>query len=128
MSDIYKQVLPAIMLEQKLEVAGPRMAWYKSSSPPFFFEAGIPVNRKPGKLPKNVYLKTITADSAVVVHFYGPYTLTFQAYEAVKEWMISYKKKSAGIPYEEYLGEMYDSTGNPNDPYRVRTDIIFPRR
>ena len=128
MSDIYQRILPEFILQQKLKVTGPRMAWYITSSPPFFFEAGIPVNTKPGKLPKNISIKNIQADSAVVAHFYGPYSLTFQAYEALKDWMASYKKKSAGAPYEIYIGEMYDSTGKAVDPYRVRTDIVFPHK
>jgi effector-binding domain-containing protein len=128
MSNIYNKVLPAIIKQQKLQVTGPRMAWYRTSSPPFFFEAGLPVNKKPAKLPKNVYIKNMNADSSVVAHFYGPYALTFQAYEALNDWMKSYRKRSAGTPYEIYIGEMFDSAGKPADPYRVRTDIVFPHR
>lgn len=128
MANIYKNILPEIIKQQKLLVTGPRMAWYKSSSPPFFFEAGIPVNKKPAKLAKNVFVKNIGADSAVVAHFYGPYELTFQAYEALKDWMISNKKRKAGPPYEIYVGDMYDSEGKIVDPYRIRTDIVFPHK
>lgn len=128
MANIYRKILPGIIKQQKLNVTGPRMAWYRTSSPPFFFEAGMPVNKKPTKLPKNIYIKNIGADSAVVAHFYGPYALTFQAYEALRDWMKSYKKRSAGAPYEVYIGEMYDSLGKAVDPYRVRTDIVFPHK
>lgn len=128
MFNIYNKILPDIIKAQNLKTTGPRIAWYKTSSAPFFFEAGLPVNKKPGKLPKNVYIKNIAADSAVVAHFYGPYSLTFQAYKALDEWMKSYKKRSAGRPYEIYINEMYDSTGKAVDPYRVRTDIVFPHK
>jgi len=128
MFNIYNKILPDIIKAQNLKATGPRMAWYKTSSAPFFFEAGLPVNKKPGKLPKNIYIKNIAADSAVVAHFYGPYSLTFQAYEALDEWMKTYKKRRAGSPFEIYINEMYDSTGKAIDPYRVRTDIVFPHK
>lgn len=128
MANIYRKILPGIIKQQKLQVTGPRMAWYRTSSPPFFFEAGLPVNKKPGKLPKNLSVKNIEADSAVVAHFYGPYALTFQAYEALRDWMKSSKKQSAGAPYELYIDDMYDSTGKAIDPYKVRTDIVFPHK
>jgi len=128
MANIYQKILPELIKQQKLEIAGPRLAWYKTSSPPFFFEAGIPISGKPLKLPKNISVKNIGADSAVIAHFYGPYSLTFQAYEALRDWMKSYKKSSAGAPYEVYIGEMYDNNGKAIDPYRVRTDIVFPHK
>ncbi|HRN90821.1 MAG TPA: hypothetical protein PLE75_10405 [Ferruginibacter sp.] len=127
MNIIYSEALIKVIEDKKLNITGPRMAWYRTSSPPFFFEAGYPVNKKPtGKLPKNIFLKELKNDSALVAHYYGPYDLTYQAYEALKEWMNDYKKKSAGAPYEVYIGSMYNEKGNPVDPYRVRTDIIFP--
>lgn len=128
MFNIYNKILPDIIKAQNLKATGPRMAWYKTSSAPFFFEAGLPVNKKPGKLPKNIYVKNIASDSAVVAHFYGPYSMTFQAYEALNEWMETYKKRPAGSPFEIYINEMYDSTGKAIDPYRVRTDIVFPHK
>ncbi len=128
MSDIYRKILPEIIKKQNLQVTGPRMAWYKTSSPPFFFEAGIPVDKKPVKLPKNIFIKMIGTDSAVVAHFYGPYAQTFLAYEAIRDWMKFYKKRTAGEPFEVYIDEMYDKSGKAVNPYRVRTDIVFPRK
>lgn len=128
LSAIYHKKLKAIIDQNKLTPTGPRMAWYKSSSPPFYFEAGIPVNKKPAKLPKKVFVKNVGGDSAVIAHYYGPYDLTFYAYEALREWMKDNKKKSAGAPYEVYVTEPYDTEGNFIDPFKVRTDIIFPHR
>ena len=102
------------------------MAWFKSSSEPFYFEAGIPVNKVPAKLPKKVYIKNIGGDSAVIAHFYGPYELTYEGYGALKDWMKENKKKASGAPYEVYVGEMIDSSGKAVDPYKVQTNIVFP--
>ena len=129
MDNIYRNLLQKVIKENNLQVTGPRIAWYRSSSAPFFFEAGIPVNKKPTKkLPKNISVRNIGGDSAVIAHFYGPYPLSFQAYEAVKDWMGSRKKKNKGLPYEIYVDEPVDSTGILKDPYRVRTDIVFPHK
>lgn len=125
---IYHKKLKAVMTENKLVQAGPRMAWYRSSSPPFYFEAGIPVNKKPGKLPKKIFTKNVGGDSAVIAHYYGPYDLTFYAYEALREWMKDNRKKTSSPPYEVYVTEPYDEEGKFIDPFKVRTDIVFPHR
>ena len=126
LNNIYGKVLAEVIQKNKLTKTGSRMAWFKSSSAPFFFEAGIPVNKKPAKLPKNVMVKNIGGDSAVVAHFYGPYELTYEGYSALREWLKDNKKKAAGAPYEIYVGEPIDSKGQPADPYKVLTDIVFP--
>ncbi len=126
LTNIYDKVLADVITKNKLTRTGSRIAWFKNSSAPFYFEAGIPINKKPAKLPKNVYVKTIGGDSAVVAHFYGPYELSYEGYGALREWLKDYKKKASGSPYEVYIGEPIDSTGKRRDPYRVQTDIVFP--
>ncbi len=126
LNNIYEKTLSDIIKKNKLTRTGSRMAWFKSSSEPFYFEAGIPVNKVPAKLPKKVYVKNIGGDSAVIAHFYGPYELTYEGYGALKDWMKEHKKKAAGTPYEVYVGEMIDSNGRAVDPYKVQTNIVFP--
>ncbi len=126
LNNIYTKTLADVIKKNNLSKTGARMAWFKNSAAPFFFEAGIPVNKKPAKLPKNVFVKNIGGDSAVVAHFYGPYELTYEGYGALREWMKDNKKKAAGMPYEIYIGDPIDAKGQPADPYRVQTDIVFP--
>lgn len=129
MAAIFDSILPAIIKEKKLTVTGAKMAWYRSSTKPFFFEAGFPVDKAPaGKLPKKVVVKNLPADSAVVAHFFGPYDLTYQAYEALTEWLKDRKKKRSGAAYEIYVGSTTDEKGKQVDPYRVQTDIVFPHK
>ena len=54
--------------------------------------------------------------------------LTYEGYDALREWLKDNKKKASGAPYEIYIGEPIDSKGKPADPYRVQTDIVFPHR
>ncbi len=128
LSRIYDSILPAYFAKNKIKRAGPRMAWYKTSKAPFFFEAGIQVDKKPSKPGKNISFREIGGDSAVVVHYYGPYESTFQAYQAVKEWMTDYNKKPAGAPYETYITEPFDEKGKRVETYKLLTDIVFPRK
>lgn len=124
---IYGNKLGEVLKKNNLKMDGPPMAWYKSNEAPFFFEAGVPVAKKPAKLSGGAYVKELAADSAVVAHFFGPYNLLSQGYDAVNEWLKDAKKKSTAPPYEVYIGDPVDSTGNSIDPYKVRTDIVFPR-
>lgn len=127
LGEIYGFKLGEVLKKNNLKMDGPPMAWYKSEKAPFFFEAGVPVTKRPSKLSGGAYIKEIAADSAVVAHFYGPYELLSQGYDAIKERMKDSKKKSSAAPYEIYIGDPVDKDGNMIDPYKVRTDIVFPR-
>lgn len=126
LSQIYGTKLQAVIKQNKLKVNGMPMAWYRTQKAPFFFEAGLPVDKKPAKLPKNVLFKTIGGDSAVIAHFYGPYDQTALAYEALNDWLKDHKKKISRPSYEIYVTDPIDKKGKPVDPYKVQTDIIFP--
>ena len=118
--------IPEQMRKYHLKLMGAPIAWYKSQKTPFYFEAGLPVDKIPAKLPKGFYSRNIGGDSAVVAHFFGPYESTPIAYEALNDFMKSNHKKHAEAPYEVYVGDPYDKNGKKIDPYRVQTDIFFP--
>ena len=124
---IYGTKLGAVIKQNKLKISGPPMAWYRTQKAPFFFEAGLPVDKKPAKLPKNVLFKTIAGgDSVLIAHFYGPYDQTSIAYEALNDWLKDRKQKLRAPAYEVYVMDPIDKNGKPIDPYKVQTDIIFP--
>lgn len=127
LGQIYGVKLAEVLKKNNLKMDGAPMAWYKSEKAPFFFEAGVPVAKRPAKLSNGAYIKEIATDSAVVAHFYGPYELLSQGYDAIKERMKDSKKKASAAPYEIYIGDPMDKDGNMIDPYKVRTDIVFPR-
>jgi hypothetical protein len=125
LNDLYGVKLAAIIKKNNLKVTGSPVAWYKGMKAPYFFEAGIPVDKKPAKLPPYAHLKEIGVDSIVVAHFYGPYELIPQAYDALKDWLKDHKKIIKGAPYEVYVDSPIDAEGKPKDPYKVQTDIVF---
>ena len=122
---IYGVKLASVIKKNKLKVTGAPIAWYKSQKAPFFFEAGIPVDKKLKKLPAGVFVKQIGTDSVVIAHFYGPYDLTGQAYTALQDWIKDRKKKSIKPPYEVYVDDPLDKARKLKDPYKVQTDIVF---
>ncbi|MEX1203157.1 MAG: GyrI-like domain-containing protein [Ferruginibacter sp.] len=127
LSLIFKQKLGEYIKKQQLLIDGYPMVWYKTNKAPFYFEAGIPITKKPVKLPKGIMVKNIGGDSAIIAHYYGPYSKTNMAYDALTEWAKDNKKKKKGNPYEVYVTDPIGTDGKPLDPYKVQTDIVFPR-
>ena len=125
LAEIYGVKLAAIIKKNKLKTTGSPMAWYKGLKAPYFFEAGIPVDKKPTKLTGGAYMKELGVDSIIVAHFYGPYELIPTAYDALKDWLKDRKKSIKGTPYEIYVDDPFDAAGKPKDPYKVQTDIVF---
>ncbi|MBS1512045.1 MAG: hypothetical protein JST86_14450 [Bacteroidetes bacterium] len=123
---IYAVKLGDVLKKNKVSMAGPPMAWYKTQKAPYFFEAGVAINKRPVRLPAGVYIREMKSDSALVAHFYGPYSLLSQGYDAVKERLKDTKKTLAGTPFELYIDDPVDKNGKAIDPYKVRTDIVFP--
>ena len=128
LGQIYGAKLTDCFRKNALKVTGAPMAWYQTQKAPFFFEAGMPVNKKPAKLTPGVKIKELNADSVVIAHFYGPYDLLHVGYDALKEWMQDHHRTATGAPYEIYIGDPIDKKGKAVDPYKVQTDIVFPRR
>lgn len=119
---IYGEKLGKCLADNKMTMAGPPMAWYKTQKPPFFFEAGVTVSKKPGKLPAGVFVKEIPAGNVVIARFFGPYDKLGMAYETVAERLKASKTTTTAPPYEIYIGD----PGVQKDPYKVQTDVVFP--
>jgi effector-binding domain-containing protein len=126
LAEIWSLKLTTVIQKNKLKTTGRPTAWYKNSKLPFFFEAGIPVDKKPAKIPSNVFIREIGVDSVTVAHFHGAYEMLPQAYEALGDWLKSHKKKLDGKPYEVYIDDPMDKDGKSKDPNKVQTDVIFP--
>lgn len=125
---IYGNTLAEYIRKNGLKTTGAPLAWYTKQKPPYFFEAGVQVNKKGTKAIPGVMIRELGTGKVVVAHYYGPYTLLSQGYEAIKEWIKDHKKTVAGAPYEIYATDPVDKNGKPVDPYKVQTDIVFPIR
>lgn len=125
---MYGGKLAEYIKKNNLKMDGAPMAWYKKQKAPYFFEAAVPVNKKGAKAVAGVQIRELPAGKAIIAHFYGPFDLLTQGYDAVKEFMKDNKKIAAGNPYEIYLTDPIDKNGKPVDPYKIQTDIVFPIR
>jgi effector-binding domain-containing protein len=126
LADAYGVKLAEYIKKNNLKMTGAPLAWYTKYKAPYFFEAGVPVNKAGAKAVAGVQIREISAGKAVVAHFFGPYNLVPQGYDAIKEFIKDNKKITAGPSYEIYLTDPIDKDGKPVDPYKVQTDIVFP--
>lgn len=126
LAKIYSEKLTECIKKNKLKVMGAPIAWYKTQKAPFFFEAGIPVDRKPTMLPKTINYKRVSSGQVMIAHFYGPYEETVQAYQILKQMIKEKKKSPSAAPYEIYVDDPIGKDGNPLDPYKVQTNIVYP--
>ena len=126
LGQIYGIKLAEVLKKNGLKRTGANMAWYKTNKPPYFFEAGIPVDKKPAIFGKTIFVREMPADSVTMAHFYGPYNLLSQGYDAIKDRMKEEKRTASAMPYEIYTGDPIDANGKPVNPYKVRTEIVFP--
>ena len=126
LGNIYGGKLTEYIKKNNLKVTGATMAWYKKEHAPWFFDAGIPVNKKGAKTVANVHVRELAAGKVILAHFYGPYELLPQGYTAIKDFIKDNKKVAAGSQYEIYVTDPVDKNGKAVNPYKVQTDIVFP--
>ena len=126
LGSIYGVKLQEYIKKNNLKTTGAAMAWYTKQKAPYFFEAGFPVNKAGVKAVAGVQVREVAAGKAVIAHFFGPFELLPQGYDAIKEFIKDNKKTIAGPAYEVYLTDPFDKNGKPVDPYKVQTDIVFP--
>jgi effector-binding domain-containing protein len=126
LGNIYGGKLAEYLKKNNLKMGGAPMAWYTKQKAPYFFEAGVPVNKAGAKAVAGVQIREMAAGKAVIAHFFGPFDLLPQGYDAIKEFIKDNKKTAAGMPYEVYLTDPIDKNGKPVDPYKMQTDIVFP--
>lgn len=126
LSNIYGNKLGVYIKKNNLKMAGAPMAWYTKQKPPYFFEAGLPVNKAGTKQVAGVAVKEMLAGKAIIAHFYGPFNLLPLGYDAIREYIKDNKLTANGMAYEVYLSDPFDKDGKPVDPYKIQTDIVFP--
>ena len=123
---IYNKKIPDAIKAGKLKIVGQPMAWYKTQKAPFFFEAGIPVDKMPAKMLKGFYLKKTGGDSAFVAHFFGPNVLSNVGYDAITDMLKERNKKKAAPAYEIYVNNPFELKAIKLDAYKQQTDIVMP--
>ncbi len=126
LSNIYNNKLPEAIKLNKINAIGAPMAWHTKIKNAFFFEAGIPINKLPTKLGKGIYVKNTNTDSVFIAHFFGPNELAAGAYDALNEKLKDAHKTKTGNIYEVYVDNIFATTTDKKDAYKMQTDIVLP--
>ncbi|MFC4261529.1 hypothetical protein ACFOWM_01445 [Ferruginibacter yonginensis] len=126
LNNIYNKKLVDFIKTNKLKVTGAPTAWYKTQKAPFFFEAGLPIEKAPNKLAKGIMVKRTGGDSALLAHFFGPYDLTNVGYESLAEILKDRKKRKSAPAFEIYVQNPFEPSKVKIDPYKMQTDIVMP--
>jgi len=126
LSSIFKKILPDAILVSKLKIIGDPMVWYQSNKAPFFFKAGIPVDKVPAKLSKGIFITKTGGDSALVAHFFGPLELLGVGHDALTDMLRENNKKRTSPAYEVYRDSIYLKNNEETNYYKLQTDIVMP--
>ena len=85
------------------------------------FEAGIPVVEKMPVSGRILY-RTMPESDQVVADYYGSYDTLEDGHNAVQQWLMRYRRKLSGYPWEMYVT---DPAAEP-DPNKWLTRIFYP--
>ena len=123
---IFNKKLPDAILLGKIKMTGDPIVWYSTKKTPYFFRAGIPVDKAPTKMIKGMFMSSTGKDSAFVAHFYGPNEFTGLGYEALNEILKENNKRKSTASYEIYKDNRFLEINKKKDPYKIQTDIVMP--
>jgi effector-binding domain-containing protein len=126
LSNIYNNKLPESIKINKIKAVGAPMAWHTKVKKAYFFEAGIPIDKIPTKLGKGIYVKNTNTDSVFIARFFGPNELAAGAYNALNEKLKDAHKTKSGNIYEVYVDNIFVTTIDKKDAYKMQTDIVLP--
>ena len=85
------------------------------------FELGIPVYKQT-PVSGRIHFKTMQGREHVVANYYGSYDTLEDGHNAIQQWLLRYRRKFAGSPWEMYVT---DPSTEP-DPNKWLTRIYYP--
>lgn len=111
-----------VMEKQNLKMVGPPFCIYhKMDTKDIIMDVCVPVDRTPAD---DQYVKAgkIKPGKAIVVHYFGAYTLTSKGHDAAKKYIANRKKTITGYPWEAYITDPAVEV----DTAKWQTDIYYP--
>ena len=85
------------------------------------FELGLPVYEQT-PVSGRIRFKTMQGREHVVANFYGSYDTLEDGHNAIQQWLMRYRRKLAGSPWEMYVTD----TTVESDPNKWLTRIYYP--
>jgi len=86
------------------------------------FEVGIPVVETATPVSGRVQYKTMPAHNHAVANYYGSYDTLEDGHNAVQQWLMRYRRKLAGYPWEMFVTD----PATESDPNKWLTKIYYP--
>ena len=121
-NDLYNELL-IFGVRSGIDVTARPVAFYhRLDEKQAVFEMGIPVVETSAPVSERVQYKTMPGRDHAVANYYGSYDTLEDGHNAVQQWLIRYRRKLAGYPWEMFVT---DSTTEP-DPNKWLTRIYYP--
>ena len=86
------------------------------------FEVGIPVVEITAPVSERIRHRTSPASDHVVANYFGSYDTLEDGHNAIQQWLIRYRRKLAGYPWEMFVTDPI----NESDPNKWLTKIYYP--
>jgi effector-binding domain-containing protein len=121
MEDSYNELL-VFGAKAGIDMTGrPVAVYHKLGEEQVVLEMGIPVNEKI-PVAGRVQYKTMPGGDNAVANYYGAYDTLEDGHNAIQQWLIRYRRKVTGYPWEMFVT---DPAAEP-DPNKWLTRIYYP--
>jgi len=121
MENLYKELLVFGAKQGKDMTARPIAIYHRMNEKKAVFQMGIPVV-EPISVSGRIRLMTMPEREHAVADYYGSFDTLEDGHHAVQQWLIRYRMKLAGYPWEMYVT---DTAAEP-DPNNWLTRIYYP--
>ena len=121
MENLYNELLVFGAKQGKDMTARPVAIYHRLEEKKAVFEMGIPVV-EPISVSGRIRLMTMPEREHAVADYYGSFDTLEDGHHAVQQWLIRYRRKLAGYPWEMYVT---DPAAEP-DPNNWLTRIYYP--
>ena len=121
MNDLYSEIL-VFGARLGINMTGrPHAIYHRLDEKQAVFELGVPVNEK---IPVSgrIQYKIMHGGKHVVANYYGSYDTLEDGHNAIRRWMMRYRRKPSGNPWEMYVTD----TATEPDPNKWLTSIYYP--
>ncbi|MDR1172501.1 MAG: hypothetical protein LBL24_08620 [Bacteroidales bacterium] len=100
----------------------PIAVYHKLGERQVVLELGIPVINEKAPVAGRIQYKTMQGGDNVVANYYGSYDTLEDGHNAIQQWLIRYRRKMTGPPWEMFVT---DPAAEP-DPNKWLTRIYYP--
>jgi effector-binding domain-containing protein len=121
-NDLYNELLILGVRAGVDITARPVAIYHRLDEKNSVFELGIPVVEVAAPVSERIRYKTMPGRDHAVANYYGSYDTLEDGHNAIQQWLMRYRRKLAGYPWEMFVT---DPT-TESDPNKWLTRIYYP--